>query len=546
MADNINTLILRVLNEGEHYGLDIIKRISEISQDNEIKQPSLYSALRRLEEKGFVESYWEDGVEGGRRHYYKITPMGEDELKLESNMEEFQKNRNEDFSMQEQNEIDKDNITTENDDTPPFDIEDELSPSQQNDENDNIFSNILSNKSDETNAFDFDQGSSAEIANFNPYEEENDDIEPKVEQDPEPEIPDSFTFNEDNPIENDSDSPIVPVNNEVVYPNFVQNEKVIPNDSTFKETLEEKKFDDIDYKDILGDLEADSFDDFEENRTKIIESSISSMPAINKAPPSPAVEPEPQKSRHTKYTKQVAEIFSKKQTKASSQVPASPTFGVKNKEIESKLVSKEKNALEELALKYNSEGKLPSKRTLNPLEKLVSKDVGYSHIKQDDVRIRPYNKKSFSRINTKKFVLTSQFNIFKAVLLSILLCFELVLCYQTCQDRNMYAPIHDYFYIICGSLGLVYLLLNCVISAKDINKKISVDNLHLWQNLGLRTVFAILLVAFSIGMCFCFGMTEFFETNYFIAWLLPAIIAVDIIFSWLLALLMHLIKLFRA
>jgi len=549
MADNINTLILRVLNEGEHYGLDIIKRISEISQDSEIKQPSLYSALRRLEEKGFVESYWEDGVEGGRRHFYKISPMGEDELKLESNMEEFQKSKQNDDSSIPNDEI----SPIENDDTPPFDIEEPIIDSaSQVEEEPSIFSNILS-KDDSIS--DFDQGSSAEITNFNPYEDENN--EEIVSETPEFEATEdehSFDFDEDKPESIDTseeepeDDEIIPLatHNEPVYANFSQNDNVVASENTFKETTNERKFDDIDYKDILGDLEADNtFDDFEENRTKIVEASISSMPTVNNSPiTSPPVE-QP-KSRHTKYTQQVAEIFSKKRTKTTSQVPASPIFGVKNKEIESKLVSKEKNALEELALKYNAEGKLPNKKTINPLEKLVSKDVGYSHIKQEDVCIRTYNKKSFAKINTKKFVLYNQFNLFKAFLISILLCAELIICYQTCQSQNLYGPIHDYFYIIFGSFGLVYLLLNCVLSAKDINKKVSIDSLRPWQNLGIRTAFAILIVAFSIGMSFCCGMTDFFEINFLLCWLLPTIVAADLIIAWLLTIIMHLIRLFRA
>lgn len=74
---NINTLILKALEKGSLYGLEIINFISEKTNGElNIKQPSLYSALRRFENRGFVTSYWQDSEIGGRRHYYTITEDG--------------------------------------------------------------------------------------------------------------------------------------------------------------------------------------------------------------------------------------------------------------------------------------------------------------------------------------------------------------------------------------------------------------------------------------------------------------------------------------
>lgn len=79
---NINTLILKALENGSLYGLEIINYIfDETNGKLHIKQPSLYSALRRFENRGFVTSYWEDSDIGGRRHYYTITDDGREYLK---------------------------------------------------------------------------------------------------------------------------------------------------------------------------------------------------------------------------------------------------------------------------------------------------------------------------------------------------------------------------------------------------------------------------------------------------------------------------------
>ncbi|CAM4486481.1 PadR family transcriptional regulator [Paenibacillus phoenicis] len=76
---HIDTIILRVLlEEGDNYGYEIMKSISSISQGRyELKEPSLYTSLKRLEAQKLIESYWgEDRSLGGRRKYYHVTPAG--------------------------------------------------------------------------------------------------------------------------------------------------------------------------------------------------------------------------------------------------------------------------------------------------------------------------------------------------------------------------------------------------------------------------------------------------------------------------------------
>ncbi len=42
----------------------------------ELKEATLYTAFRRLEQDGLVVSYWGDESQGGRRKYYRITDQG--------------------------------------------------------------------------------------------------------------------------------------------------------------------------------------------------------------------------------------------------------------------------------------------------------------------------------------------------------------------------------------------------------------------------------------------------------------------------------------
>ena len=74
---HINTIILRSLYDGDKYGYDIINEIERKSGGlYSLKQPTLYSALKRLESLAYVESYYGDFSNGGRRKYFSLTDKG--------------------------------------------------------------------------------------------------------------------------------------------------------------------------------------------------------------------------------------------------------------------------------------------------------------------------------------------------------------------------------------------------------------------------------------------------------------------------------------
>ncbi len=74
---NIDAIILRHLYDGDNYGYEIIKSVGKNSQGRyELKEPSLYTSLRRLESQKLIASYWGTESRGGRRKYYSITPAG--------------------------------------------------------------------------------------------------------------------------------------------------------------------------------------------------------------------------------------------------------------------------------------------------------------------------------------------------------------------------------------------------------------------------------------------------------------------------------------
>lgn len=79
---HINTIILRSLFDGDRYGYDIISEIEQKSHGQyTLKQPTLYSALKRLEAQGYVKSYWGGVSNGGRRRYFSLTEEGKNVVK---------------------------------------------------------------------------------------------------------------------------------------------------------------------------------------------------------------------------------------------------------------------------------------------------------------------------------------------------------------------------------------------------------------------------------------------------------------------------------
>lgn len=74
---HINTIILKALYDGDRYSYDIIREIEQKSSGQyKLKQPTLYSCLKRLEIQGFIRSYWGAKSNGGRRKYFTLTEMG--------------------------------------------------------------------------------------------------------------------------------------------------------------------------------------------------------------------------------------------------------------------------------------------------------------------------------------------------------------------------------------------------------------------------------------------------------------------------------------
>jgi PadR family transcriptional regulator PadR len=78
LRGHTDTIILKLLTSGDKYGYEITKLIHELSdQQYLLKEATMYSSLKRLEQDGHISSYWGDETQGGRRKYYHVTTKGQ-------------------------------------------------------------------------------------------------------------------------------------------------------------------------------------------------------------------------------------------------------------------------------------------------------------------------------------------------------------------------------------------------------------------------------------------------------------------------------------
>lgn len=77
LRGHTDTIILGLLMGGDKYGYEITKLVHEKSdRAYELKEATMYSSLKRLENEGHILAYWGDESQGGRRKYYRITATG--------------------------------------------------------------------------------------------------------------------------------------------------------------------------------------------------------------------------------------------------------------------------------------------------------------------------------------------------------------------------------------------------------------------------------------------------------------------------------------
>lgn len=89
---HIDTIVLGLLSTHDRYGYELCKQVGILSDgEYELKEPTLYSAFRRMEAAGLISSYWGGESQGGRRKYYRISEAGRETYRR--NLEDWKRAR---------------------------------------------------------------------------------------------------------------------------------------------------------------------------------------------------------------------------------------------------------------------------------------------------------------------------------------------------------------------------------------------------------------------------------------------------------------------
>lgn len=84
LQGTLDLLILRVLNRGTNHGWGIADRIQQLSMNAlNVGEGSLYPALYRMQQKGWIESEWGVSEKNRKARFYQLTKEGKKQLEVE-------------------------------------------------------------------------------------------------------------------------------------------------------------------------------------------------------------------------------------------------------------------------------------------------------------------------------------------------------------------------------------------------------------------------------------------------------------------------------
>lgn len=85
LQGTLDLLILKALATGALHGLGVSRRIEQITRGTFVVKPgSLFPALHRMEEAGWLDSLWGDSENNRRAKFYELTKAGRNQLEIES------------------------------------------------------------------------------------------------------------------------------------------------------------------------------------------------------------------------------------------------------------------------------------------------------------------------------------------------------------------------------------------------------------------------------------------------------------------------------
>jgi len=85
LQGTLHLLVLKALSLGPLHGLGVSQRIEQVTKGTfQVKPGSLFPALHRMEEAGWLKSSWGESENNRRAKYYRLTKAGQRQLEAET------------------------------------------------------------------------------------------------------------------------------------------------------------------------------------------------------------------------------------------------------------------------------------------------------------------------------------------------------------------------------------------------------------------------------------------------------------------------------
>jgi len=614
---SINLMLLQALKDSSKYGIEIVKYVSEATNGAmDVKQPSLYSGLNRLEKRGLISSYWQNSDIGGRRHYYTITELGLTQLKLhatqiqsimsgiipddedeeddlddlpnttEDNEEINQTNKLADDIQQneasedveEENDTDITYEDTEEDktldtnkidtqseqDSTPIDIDSLLNMAETTpmdtpllESNDTVeeSNNLTSN---DNNIADDTTQNATSYTEYKPSHNTTNNksfsqkmrayVEPKnnyaeYEMKKTTEIVDSPKIA--TPISSYSQSPTTPTFDEVqstlttppMSQNFRPRETSFINNQETKVEYTKQESSDIDYKNILGELDAElNFSTPQKVIEKEVVADITPTPQENHNNTN-------QPPKKSAYSQQLANILTSAKNANNISTSTKHTSNIGNQQ-----------RLDELNRKYDGRAELKCGITTIPeknvqdvevVQKIQSKKAGYSHIAQDSITIKPYVKQDKDAHSDKSYLFINKFNLIRTFIMFVIMCLELGGMYWYFAESGIISAENstaNAIFIASAVLMCLYVGLMLTYNVPSLQKIVLRSKISWKSDFFYRILLTVILVTFVIALNIFLGMPAFNDPAYLVQWLVPSIMILNVTLSGIVGYIMNAFK----
>jgi len=541
---SIPQIILTILSDKSRYGYEICKEIERLTNGELVlKQPSLYSSLRRLETQELISSSWQDSEIGAKRHYYFLTKKGK---------KHFEQNKNA-WQLDELiNKLPLNNVKESADElsekksysvasqetlfnlSPKKDEIKRIDEDEKNNDNQFFFQYDLFNqnvKSVKKPSIEI-QKVEAYSNKYKDYDNNEADFEPLINEKSEDKTILESKQNEKlssqkstsllknvepivrnveqiNPFEDDNES------------NFNINELIEENDSTslIKDEIEQK----INPEHTSSNEEIKLFNDNQKDEINEVKILSDDNPKNDKMIERQTLSNEINVFESNDYRSVIGKLFSNSQKADPYEQNKFNTF----KEIfpQTRIMKSE-----------------DKKESISEIDEYVASS-SKGDIEVDDIEMLgnlfslqgikiKTHKNVENKKNNKKYTDKNKLNMVSSWIISLIMLIETIFTYIILHNNNFLVKGQLLFFFLGGALALSIFIVSTLENLFDKNKLV-ILKVDFKKGFTLRLLSFIIISVITFAICLAFGMQGLAQVEFLTFWLIPITLSSNIIVSYL-------------